>query len=333
MILPASDAINLGLVAPASECFHQSFPQMCQQQAFLNSTAGRSWGWQNVHEPATAAKVSNTEFAANMQQCVPRLQAQESSVGSAPSFQPETSDMVPRSQMHNCAPQLQAQVLESSFDAKSNTSQILWHADTRKLQSNDRSLVSPGFELPCGHFKLMISAKGNGFAKSRGMGFVKVKCESDLRGVSANLTFRITVGNDVHGPFSNDFSSQATSAPQQQALRLLSAADPSTKTVPICLEVVRTGEVPHPSENSQAGQLHASENFTAAVIEHSDAPVLALSDCVAGMAAEALLPEEQVARTRCRSSAGQQRQFLRHQARLEARSKRCLANNGSTPSS
>jgi len=322
MILPASEAINLGLVAPASEGFHQSFPQMCQPQAFLNSTAGRSWGWPNVHELATAAKISKTELATNMQQCAAPLQAQESSVGSAPSMEPETSDMVPRSQMRECAPQLQAQVLESSFNAKSNTIQVLWHADARKLQSNDRSLVSPGFELPCGHFKLMISAKGNGFAKSRGMGFVKLKCESDLRGVSANLTFRITVGNDVHGPLSNDFSSQATSAPQQQALRLLSAADPSAKTVPICFEVAQTCEALHSSENSQAGHLHASENSTAVVIEHSDAPALALSDCAASMAAEAVLLGEPVARTRCRSAAGQQRQFLRHQARLEARSKR-----------
>lgn len=230
--------------------------------------------------------------------------------------------MTPRPQMQEHPPQLQAQVLESSFIVESSTTQILWHADTRKLSSNDRSLVSPGFELPCGHFKLMISAKGNGFAKSRGMGFVKLKCESDLRGVSANLTFRITVGNDAHAPSSNDFSSQATSAPQQQALRLLSAADPSAKTLPICLEVAQNCEALQSPENSQAGHPHASEKSAAVMVEYHDAPVLASSDCAESMAAEGVLPEELVSRTRCRSAAGQQRQFLRHQARLAARSKR-----------
>merc|ERR1719456_2250758 len=71
------------------------------------------------------------------------------------------------------------QIMKSSFDATSNTHHTLWHADAKKLYVDDRSLVSPAFELSLPDqqssavFKCMISSTGNGFRKSKGLVFVK----------------------------------------------------------------------------------------------------------------------------------------------------------------
>jgi hypothetical protein len=205
--------------------------------------------------------------------------------------------------------------MTSSFDATSHSYHILWHADARKLYGNDRSLVSPAFELcwdqqSTAFFKFMLLAKGNGFAKSRGMGSVALKCESDLRGVGADLTFSITVGSDTRGPVSHDFSSHSTAYLQKLAMSFRSEEDSSTKTVPISLEIQQTLRSVPPAEDARE-----------AVAEPCNvASDTMCADMAQGTPAE--MEDVRIRVSRSRSEVGQQRQQARRQLRLEERSKK-----------
>jgi len=196
---------------------------------------------------------------------------------------------------HDCLQRSPPQTLKTNFDTTSNTYQIRWHIDARKLYGNDRHVVSPSLYLSLPQsetaavFKLMVRAKGNGFKKSRGMGFVELKCESDLLGNDANVTFCITVGRETTGFASHDFRSHPT-AVQKQATSLWPAQDPSSHFVLVLLEV-------HPCVDFR------EVDAASAVTAHVDAPSPVSSGSARG-----------------RSEAGQQRQHERRMARLAERS-------------
>merc|ERR1719359_804696 len=134
MILPAAEAIKLGFLVGDTAQFVPQVPS--------------NWGWTDV----------------SLQSSVQTMPHQE--IGSpvvVPSFTSCQVDTMPTPQAFtpSAQPQPHVQVLETSFHAESNTYQVLWQADARKLHSHDRSLVSPGFDLPCGVFKLVVTPRGN----------------------------------------------------------------------------------------------------------------------------------------------------------------------------
>merc|ERR1712054_291393 len=51
------------------------------------------------------------------------------------------------SEVITCPSRSQVPAIACDFDAVSGAYTIIWHADSKKLQSNDHSLVSPAFEL------------------------------------------------------------------------------------------------------------------------------------------------------------------------------------------
>lgn len=124
---------------------------------------------------------------------------------------------------------------------------IVWNADAKQLDGNTRSLVSPPFEVPVGllpkaSFKLFIQpCMGRSFAKSKGVGIIKVKCESDL-GVSTGdqtLQLGIQVGSDHRGPFSHDFHLHPVGGLPggHDVWDLRPEVDPVSNTVAITLEI------------------------------------------------------------------------------------------------
>jgi len=117
------------------------------------------------------------------------------------------------------------QTLQRSTSVSTRAARIEWTVDARKLRGNDKSAVSPPFELTCGGrtlpFRMMIYPKqvndqkgGASFKKSRGKGTVTVKCEADLTQLTTPLQFRIYVGAGANrqtprGPVEHDFSASA----------------------------------------------------------------------------------------------------------------------------
>merc|ERR550525_80121 len=88
------------------------------------------------------------------------------------------------------------------------SAKITWVVDAKRLQSKDRMLVSPAFELPLGRpvpFRLMVQPKstsgakgGESFEKARGLGSIQLKCEEALTEHAAGstvVTFRLAVGS------------------------------------------------------------------------------------------------------------------------------------------
>jgi len=165
----------------------------------------------------------------------------------------------------------------------------------------------------------MILSKGNGFAKSRGMGELKLKLESDPLEGQCRLAFSVKVGNNVHGPIENDFSEVPTAAPEKAALHLLRAVPSASNTLPISLEVwqpdgLNMAPDASPPHHRQGG----------IVMGLSTDPILASSESRDGAATRSAQPleEPRFSNTRRRSEAGQQRQQERRQRRLQARDAR-----------
>merc|ERR1711957_162297 len=84
----------------------------------------------------------------------------------------------------------------------------------KQIDGNTRRLVSPSFEIPMGDlpektFRLLMQPSvGRSFARSKGVGIIKLKCESDFQGhITHALQFSMQVGSDLRGPIFHDFSS------------------------------------------------------------------------------------------------------------------------------
>lgn len=115
--------------------------------------------------------------------------------------------------------------LTRSFSINSGAFRVNWTVSALKLKSADKNAVSPPFELSFGSekykntkFKLMLFPKvnsegrgGSSFKKSKGKGFIQLKCEADLHEeVCGTLRFRLFVSNQApRGPVTHDFSDSA----------------------------------------------------------------------------------------------------------------------------
>lgn len=82
---------------------------------------------------------------------------------------------------------------------------VRWTVDARKLESQDKQILSPQFDLYSKEgtitpFRLMILAKETrgkgcrGFCKAKGHGRLFMKCESSSVSEMAPVAFRVTVG-------------------------------------------------------------------------------------------------------------------------------------------
>jgi len=130
---------------------------------------------------------------------------------------------------------------------------ITWVVDAKRLQTKDRMLVSPAFELPMGRpipFRLMVQPKdvshgkgGESFAKARGFGSIQLKCEEAFMEHVAGptvLAFRLAVGTATwRGPVRHDFAAaSAMGLPVGRHIwNFRTAVDSVSQTVTILLDV------------------------------------------------------------------------------------------------
>lgn len=139
-----------------------------------------------------------------------------------PPLQPSSRMENPKYTASDCEPP-GPQTLTRAFSVCSGAFRINWTVSAFKLQSGDKNAVSPPFELSFGgpysstKFKLMlfptVSTEGKGgssFRKSKGKGFIQLKCEADLQDTAGTLKFRLFVGTQPpRGPVTHDFSHSA----------------------------------------------------------------------------------------------------------------------------
>jgi len=149
---------------------------------------------------------------------------------------PRVGEGVQRKEVASCAevagrarltserrPSPQEEALTCDTSPETGFPRIVWRVDVRKFKANDRSIVSPPFELECGesahNFKMSIypiaSSTGKcGFRGAAGKGFVQLKCADDLQAfTSSNLTFQIAISGDTgrdsmlpaRGPVAHNF--------------------------------------------------------------------------------------------------------------------------------
>lgn len=115
----------------------------------------------------------------------------------------------------------QPQTLSMQYASESQKYQVTWTVDARKLKGNDKQAVSPPFDIVFGTnrvtFKMMIYPKahdeskgGASFKKSRGQGFIQLKCEGDLSAGGEAVTFWLSIGSQTlresdRGPAQHNF--------------------------------------------------------------------------------------------------------------------------------
>eukprot|EP00931_Biecheleriopsis_adriatica_P056466 TRINITY_DN33457_c0_g1_i2.p1 TRINITY_DN33457_c0_g1~~TRINITY_DN33457_c0_g1_i2.p1 ORF type:complete len:363 (-),score=84.37 TRINITY_DN33457_c0_g1_i2:118-1167(-) len=152
----------------------------------------------------------------------------------------------------------QPQTLTRSYSVQSGFFRVHWTVDGRKLKSNDKQTVSPPFELSFGSqfpsvtFKMMIYpqavAEGKGgccFKKSKGRGYVQLKCEAELAEAIAKVLFRISIGNGdfmkaPRGPVEHDFALSAVCGlDEHEAIwDFMEVVEQDSLTFVVCLEIV-----------------------------------------------------------------------------------------------
>jgi hypothetical protein len=133
--------------------------------------------------------------------------------------------------------------------------QFVWHADGRKLKTNDKQIVSPPFHLWLGDrkvtFKMIIypSAQFDGkggasFRSAAGQGRISLKCESDVSTALARISFSLAIGS-LGKPSPLLEPQQSTHNFSQSAIWSLgetwdmaSVVDPKSDTFSVCLHMV-----------------------------------------------------------------------------------------------
>lgn len=129
---------------------------------------------------------------------------------------------------------------------------IRWRVDGRKLETQEKQILSPEFELKlpglgASAFRLMILAKetrgkgGRGFLKAKGCGWLFIKCADSLlpEGV-APMAFRVTVGPGRERDLPSHQFSQHSCCPLQEnkgSWDLLSMLD-ATKRLEVSVQVL-----------------------------------------------------------------------------------------------
>lgn len=138
---------------------------------------------------------------------------------------------------------------------------IRWTVDARKLRGNDRSAVSPPFELrdpgsrSCWPFKMVINPKitnsgrsGASFRVAKGQGMIQLKCEASRSQLaSMPLTFWLSAGSGRNfgplqcprGPVEHDFAQSGVQGLSKDAdvWDFSSLVDETTQTFIICLTI------------------------------------------------------------------------------------------------
>merc|ERR1711974_225199 len=145
------------------------------------------------------------------------------------------------------------QLLSSqALDSSRICHRIPWTVDARKLKGNDKQAVSPPFELsfegnPHVIFKMMIyptvtseQKGGAAFKKSKGYGYVQLKCEAELQDTDAMVYWRLRVGQETRGPVKHNFSMSAVSRLKDNELwDFTSAVNNDSQTFDVSLEVMK----------------------------------------------------------------------------------------------
>lgn len=135
-----------------------------------------------------------------------------------------------------------------------STTCVHWKVDGRKLQKNDRLVVSQPFGLELGDsrrvdFKILIYPhSATTFRQAAGRGRIELKCSQALPEELSGLSFSVAVGNGKRfeasrGPFAHDFAVNGVGRlPEgQQAFDLKAAVDPESSTFVVRLEVSSLG--------------------------------------------------------------------------------------------
>jgi len=106
--------------------------------------------------------------------------------------------------------------------SESNVERISWTVPAQKLKTTDNKIVSASFDLRLSSrsskFKIIVfpnmSSEGKGgcsFKKSKGKGFIQLKCEDELHDADGVLKFRLFAGSEPPrgGPETHDFRQNA----------------------------------------------------------------------------------------------------------------------------
>lgn len=155
------------------------------------------------------------------------------------------------------------QMLRKEKSMTSGCYRVAWCVDARKLKGNVKIVTSPILEVPFDSsnpalaFKIMVcprdSATGNSgmtFEKSKGCGFLQLKCDSTMCPEITRVGFRFSVGkgekNVTRGPVWHDFSESAVAVlPKgQDEWDFFSATHRKTETFSITLEIIPGSDVP-----------------------------------------------------------------------------------------
>eukprot|EP00931_Biecheleriopsis_adriatica_P098057 TRINITY_DN7195_c0_g2_i1.p1 TRINITY_DN7195_c0_g2~~TRINITY_DN7195_c0_g2_i1.p1 ORF type:complete len:274 (-),score=56.48 TRINITY_DN7195_c0_g2_i1:188-985(-) len=128
---------------------------------------------------------------------------------------------------------------------------VRWSVDGRKLDSQDKQILSPVFELDLPGlgpqpFRLMILAKETkgkgqrGFRKAGGHSRLFIKCEASLPCETSAMSFYASVGNqELRGPYQHQFIHHNCCELQSngEVWDLLPLVEKSSKRFEICLEM------------------------------------------------------------------------------------------------
>eukprot|EP00933_Yihiella_yeosuensis_P021678 TRINITY_DN17133_c0_g3_i1.p1 TRINITY_DN17133_c0_g3~~TRINITY_DN17133_c0_g3_i1.p1 ORF type:complete len:408 (+),score=84.57 TRINITY_DN17133_c0_g3_i1:81-1304(+) len=230
--------------------------------AYMGSGPAPQGGYASNPVPVTPTQMPATPVTPGLQTAegpvVPGLQrADPTEVAASSSTSPAVANMELSADEPAPPPILQ---LTRSMSVGSGCNRVKWPIDAKKLKTTDKNAVSPLFEIVLGNnlpvtFRMMMypsEAKGRAaFRKSKGKGYVHLKCEAD-EPPRTTVAFRFAIGkNDkemqaFRGPVFHDYSSKSVAGlpPQIQEWDFQSAIDQATGQFFICLELFEIGASP-----------------------------------------------------------------------------------------
>jgi len=127
---------------------------------------------------------------------------------------------------------------------------VRWTVDARKLKGNDKTVVSPPFEIPekaTGTFKMMINPTpsklkgGATFRNSNGKGSVQLKCDTASE---SRLLIRFSIGDGQdeppRGPLEHNFALNGVCGLPKEVSEwdFTRVVDEAAKTFVVCLELL-----------------------------------------------------------------------------------------------
>uniref|UniRef100_A0A7S1QWT5 Ubiquitin-like domain-containing protein n=1 Tax=Alexandrium catenella TaxID=2925 RepID=A0A7S1QWT5_ALECA len=129
---------------------------------------------------------------------------------------------------------------------------VQWAVDGKKLRRNERQAVSPPFELDFGNWAdrlelalVLHPSHGSSFQKSKGKGFIDLKCMHKRPQAAARIRVSLSVGNGVTphtcGPTVHDFDLAAVChlSQRQREIDFAGAVDPGSMALVVTVEIER----------------------------------------------------------------------------------------------